>query len=127
VEAYHTLRTNLKLTLLKDKSNVVAFTSAGIGEGKTISASNFALAAAQSGLKTLLVEADLRPAVHTQVIRYSQGPGFSDCLIGVKKWKETLRGTTDIIMSELSADIILHYPGIENLRIMTSGPFRRIR
>jgi len=43
----------------------VAFTSAGIGEGKTISASNFALAAAQSGLKTLLVEADLRrPSIH---------------------------------------------------------------
>lgn len=122
VESYHTLRTNLKLTLLKEKSNIISFTSAGIGEGKTISASNFALAAAQSGLKTLLVEADLRrPSIH-RIFGLPRDPGFSDCLIGVKKWQETLRGTTDIIMSELSTDMILQYPGIENLRIMTSGP-----
>lgn len=122
VEAYHTLRTNLKFMLPKDKTNVISFSSAGIGEGKTLTASNFALAAAQSGIKTLLVEIDLRlPTLH-KIFGLTRDPGFSDCLIGTKKWNEVLRGTTDFIMSELTMEKILKYPGIENLRLITSGP-----
>ncbi|MFH1367762.1 MAG: polysaccharide biosynthesis tyrosine autokinase [Elusimicrobiota bacterium] len=122
VEAYHTLRTNLKFALPKEKGNILAFVSAGISEGKTISAANYALAAAQSGIKTLLIEADLRrPTIH-RIFGLPRDPGFSDCLIGMKRWTEVTRGMTDFVMSELSAEVIIQYPGIENLGIITSGP-----
>lgn len=121
-EAYHTLRTNLKFAMPKAKGNIIAFVSSGISEGKTISAANFALASAQSGLKTLLVEADLRrPSIH-KIFGLTRDPGYSDCLIGTKKWRDVARGTTDFLMSELSTEAVLQYPGIENLRIITSGP-----
>jgi tyrosine-protein kinase Etk/Wzc len=122
VESYHTLRTNLKFTLPKARGNIIAITSAGIGEGKTLTAANFGLAAAQSGIKTLLVEADLRmPSVH-KVFGLPRDPGFSDCLIGTRKWTSVVRGTTDFLMSGMGMEKILQSPGIENLHLVTSGP-----
>jgi len=124
VEAYHTLMTNLKFVKGAhggSTGKIVLFTSAGIGEGKTITSSNFALAAAQSGLKTILVEADLRrPSLHW-IFGLSRGSGFSDCIIGSRNWRDAIKGTTDLIMGDVGADKILHYPGIENLSLMTSG------
>ncbi|MBN1622142.1 MAG: polysaccharide biosynthesis tyrosine autokinase [Endomicrobiales bacterium] len=122
VEAYHTLRTNLKLTLLKESGKIVALTSAGISEGKTITASNFALASAQSGIKTLLIETDLRrPSLHS-IFGLTRGPGFTDCIIGTKNWNEVIRGTTDFLLSDMGTEKILKTPGIENLSLITSGP-----
>ena len=122
VEAYHTLRTNLKLTFLKDTGKVIGFTSAGISEGKTLTASNFALAAAQSGIKTLLVESDFRrPTVHW-LFGINRNPGFSDCIMGTKRWPEVVRTTTDFLMSDFGTEKILSIPGIENLSLITSGP-----
>ncbi|MHB9156103.1 MAG: CpsD/CapB family tyrosine-protein kinase, partial [Endomicrobiales bacterium] len=118
------LRTNLKFSTQGStgRGKIIAFTSAGIGEGKTITASNFALASAQSGIKTLLVEVDLRrPNIH-RVFGLPRDPGITGCLMGIKKWQEVARGTTDFVMSELAMDKILHSPGIENLKIITSGP-----
>ena len=122
VEAYHTLRTNLTFSLLKKTGNIIAFTSAGIGEGKTVTSSNFALAAAQSGIKTLLVEADLRRPILHRIFGLKRDPGFTDCLIGTRKWQDVARGTTDFLMSELNMEKILQFPGIENLKVITSGP-----
>ena len=124
VEAYHTLMTNMKFVKGDGGSagkKVILFTSAGIGEGKTITSSNFGLAAAQSGLKTIIVEADLRrPSLHW-IFGLQRGPGFSDCIIGSKNWRNSTKGITDFIMSDMGADRILHYPGIENLSLLTSG------
>lgn len=125
VESYHTLRTNLKFSF-KDQQpsqgTVISFTSAGIGEGKTITASNFALAAAQSGIKTLLIEADLRrPSLHW-LFGVNRAPGLSDCILGTRTWESVIKGTTDFLMGSLGTDKILQYTGIENLSLMTSGP-----
>jgi tyrosine-protein kinase Etk/Wzc len=122
VEAYHTLRTNLKLSIMKEPGKTLAFTSAGIGEGKTLTSSNFALAAAQSGIKTLLLEADLRrPSLHW-LFGLNRGPGFTDCIIGTRKWQDVVKTTTDLLMSDIGTEKILAIPGIENLSIITSGP-----
>jgi polysaccharide biosynthesis transport protein len=116
--------TNLKFVKTStsgQKGKIILLTSAGIGEGKTITSSNFGLAAAQSGLKTIIVEADLRrPSLHW-IFGLQRGPGFSDCIIGTRNWKDTVKGTTDFIMNDMGADKILHYPGIENLNLLTSG------
>jgi len=124
VEAYHTLMTNMKF-LKGDNSKMgnktILFTSAGIGEGKTITSSNFGLSAAQSGLRTLIVEADLRrPSLHW-IFGLQRGPGFSDCIIGSRNWRDVVKSTTDFLMSDIGMEKILHYPGIENLHLLTSG------
>lgn len=122
-ESYHTLRTNMKYALRSvTDTPAIAFSSAAMDEGKTLTASNFAIAAAESGIKTLLLESDLRmPSVH-KVFGLPRDPGFSDCLIGKKHWRDVVRTTTDFVMSNLATDKFLHMPGIENLNVITSGP-----
>lgn len=64
-EGFRTLRASLSLTPRGDKLKVTAFTSTVPSEGKSLCASNFAIVTAQSGHRTLLVDADLRrPSVH---------------------------------------------------------------
>ena len=59
-ESFRTLRSALTQIGPRDQQRVVLFTSALPGEGKSLVAVNAAIAFAQQGLKTLLVEADLR-------------------------------------------------------------------
>ena len=59
-ESFRTLRSALTQIGPRDQQQVFLFTSALPGEGKSLVAVNAAVAFAQQGLKTLLVEADLR-------------------------------------------------------------------
>ncbi|MBE7158296.1 MAG: hypothetical protein INR62_07655, partial [Rhodospirillales bacterium] len=59
-ESFRTLRSALTQIGPRDEQRVFLFTSALPGEGKSLIAVNAAIAFAQQGLKTLLVEADLR-------------------------------------------------------------------
>ncbi len=59
-ESFRTLRSALTHLGPRDEQRVILFTSALPGEGKSLVAVNAAIAFAQQGLKTLLVEADLR-------------------------------------------------------------------
>ena len=59
-ESFRTLRSALTQISPRDEPRVFLFTSALPGEGKSLVAVNAAVAFAQQGLKTLLVEADLR-------------------------------------------------------------------
>jgi capsular exopolysaccharide synthesis family protein len=124
VESYHIFQTNLKLNQVASPQGggkVIVFTSSGIGEGKTITTSNFALVSAQSGIKTLLIEADLRrPSLH-KLFGVPRGPGFSDCIYGTNDWRSALRKTTDFIVGNLGMEKMLNYPGIENLSLLTAG------
>lgn len=64
-EGFRTLRAAISLAKNADKLRVLAFTSTIPSEGKSLVASNFAIVTSQTGLKTLLVDADLRrPSVH---------------------------------------------------------------
>ena len=58
-ESFRTLRTALEL-LAGDAKQVILFTSAVPAEGKSVCAGNTAVAFAQLGMKTLLIDADLR-------------------------------------------------------------------
>ncbi len=59
-EAYATLRAHLDSPAYQSYSRVVLVTSSASGEGKTITAANLAIAFAQSGRRTLLIDFDLR-------------------------------------------------------------------
>lgn len=73
LEFYERLRTNLRR--IGDRpAKVVLLTSAASGEGKTFSAYNLAIAAARSGKRTLLIEADLRSASSVESLRIAADP-----------------------------------------------------
>jgi len=79
-EAYRQLRTNLQSSLNGGLSNVVLITSPGVGEGKSTTAANLAVALAKAGRRTLLLDADLRrPQVHNFASR-SLEPGLYQIL-----------------------------------------------
>jgi succinoglycan biosynthesis transport protein ExoP len=64
-EGFRTIRATISLTHKPDKFRTLAVTSTIPSEGKSLVASNLAIVTAQTGLKTLLVDADLRrPSVH---------------------------------------------------------------
>jgi capsular exopolysaccharide synthesis family protein len=94
-EAFRTLRA--ALTTLGDANTrrVFLFTSAMPSEGKTFCSINFSASLAQVGLKTLLIDADMRcPAVETGVEGQSSNtPGLTDYLLGQKSLSEVIRPT----------------------------------
>jgi non-specific protein-tyrosine kinase len=105
-ESFRALRTNLEFTGIDAPVTTILVTSAMPREGKTTVATNLAVAFAQAGHRTVLVDADLRrPEVHKF---------FS---------LDNRRGLTSILRSDDVgiADVAL---GTEdaNLRIVTSGP-----
>jgi capsular exopolysaccharide synthesis family protein len=79
-EAYRQLRTNLQSSLNGGLSKVVLITSPGVGEGKSTTAANLAVALAKAGRRTLLLDADMRrPQIHNFASR-SLEPGLYQIL-----------------------------------------------
>lgn len=79
-ESFRTLRCALTLLKPKHEHQVVLFTSAVPGEGKSLTAANTAVAFAQQGLSTLLMEADLRrPSLTSKLLGTdAKLPGLGD-------------------------------------------------
>ncbi len=79
-EAYRTLRTNLQFSDVSDNVGTIMLTSSGPREGKSTTVANIAVTTAQMGLKTLVVDADLRrPTIH-MIFGLHREPGLSDIL-----------------------------------------------
>ena len=82
VESINQLYVNLALTHHEHPIKVVVFTSALPGEGKSLSAINFALVGASRGQRVLLIDADLRCGVVSSVMGIRHAPGFAEVLAG---------------------------------------------
>lgn len=121
-EAYRALRTNIQFSVTgRGDFKTLMFTSAGLGEGKTTTIVNVALALAQDGKRVLLVDADLRrPVVHAR-FGLQREPGLSEVLTGSVQWKEAVRTVTDLMIGSLGVDRVMSAPGLDNLHILTSG------
>ena len=80
-ESYKTARTNIAYSIVKKGCKKIAFTSAGKGEGKTVTAINVATALAQQvDTRVLVVECDLRrPHIHS-ALKLSPAPGITNYL-----------------------------------------------
>ena len=104
-EAYRSLRTNLQFASVDGHIKSAVITSSAPREGKTLTASNLAIIEAQAGLKTLLLDTDLRrPMIHN-LFNLDKENGISRVLTGEIKLDEAIKKTE-----------------IENLYIITSGP-----
>ena len=93
VEALRTIRTNLIFAAAEEGARVIAVTSTGPGEGKTLVSSNLGIGLAQTGLRVLLIDADLRrPRLHVAFDQKSE-PGLSNVLVGEAKVSAAVRRT----------------------------------
>ncbi len=81
-ESIRNLRATLALIGKEDQRKTILFTSALPSEGKTFTVSNYAVSLAQQGLKTLLIDADLRrPAVHLRFQLPNNSPGLVEHVV----------------------------------------------
>jgi polysaccharide biosynthesis transport protein len=84
-------------------------------------AANLAIAMAEGGLKTLLMETDLRKPTIFRMFGIESTPGITDYLLGNYELSEVVRTVTDIMMGKMNIDKIMLTPGIDNLHIITCG------
>jgi len=92
-EAYRNLRTALLLSRAGGPPQVTMITSATSREGKTVTAVNTAVMLAQSGARTLLIDADLRrPRCH-RVLTVDNQLGLTEVLTGSRELGEVVRRT----------------------------------
>jgi capsular exopolysaccharide synthesis family protein len=104
-EAIRSLRTNLEFAAVDEPINTILITSGTPGDGKSTLAANFAWVVAQSGKKTLLLDADMRrPSIHK----------FFDL--------SNRLGLSDLIRSKNSMDQLINpVKSQPNLSVITSG------
>jgi len=86
-ERYQGLRLKIEQMRQNSPLKVIAITSPGAGDGKTVTSINLAgVLARESDAKVLLIDADLRrSSVSTQLAITPGSPGFADLLAGSKK------------------------------------------
>ena len=79
-ESYRSLRTNLHFCSVDHPIHSLVVTSSAPGEGKTTTSANLAIAFAELGKKTLILDADLRKPKQHKLFQIQQKPGLSDYL-----------------------------------------------
>ena len=93
LESIDATRTMLVHAARTGAHQVVLITSAVGGEGKTSLASHLATSLARSGLRTLLIDADLRsPTIH-RLFSQPLGAGLSEILRGEVEWADVIAAT----------------------------------
>jgi capsular exopolysaccharide synthesis family protein len=103
-ESFRTLRASLGLLGKKEDHRTLLFTSALASEGKTFVSGNYAVSLAQQGVKTLLIDTDLRvPAVHQ--------------FFGL----ENQRGLVDHVAHGLPLEKVIQTNVVSNLDVITTG------
>ena len=120
-ESFRSLRTNIQFSALDKNIKSIVLTSASPLEGKTSVAANLAIAMAQAGSKTLLLDTDLRKPTLNRIFGLDASPGVTELLLSNYDFSETVKTVTDIMMGKLSMDKIMLTPGVDNLHILTCG------
>ncbi len=93
-EAIRAIRTAVIFSSPDEKSRSLLVTSTSPHEGKTLVASNLAVALAQAGQRTLVIDADMRrPRMH-EVFEYAQEPGLSNVLVADNDLSTAIRQTS---------------------------------
>jgi len=103
-EAFRVLGTNIQFLEVDRPSKIITITSPLPGDGKSTTAVNIAITMAQSGVRTVLVEADLRRPKIADYLRL-----------------EAAVGLTTVLRGQLGVDDVLQPWGSSGLCVVTSG------
>jgi succinoglycan biosynthesis transport protein ExoP len=93
VEAFREVRLNVAHAHGTAGPLVVTITSPGVGDGKSFVASNLALAFADQGYRTLLIDGDIRRGGLHRLFERSRKPGLTDYLSGKVSREEVVQQT----------------------------------
>lgn len=104
-EAFRSLRTNLQFVDVANPPKSIVVTSSLPGEGKSTTAANLALSLAETGLKVVVIEGDLR---RPRLLDYL---GFEGSV-----------GLTDVLVGRVEVDDVLQPFGRTGLRLLGAGP-----
>ena len=105
-EAYRSLRTSVQYHGVDHSIGCLQVTSPAASDGKTTTAVNLAVVLAQSGLRMVVVDCDLRrPSIH-RFFGLSPEVGLTSVVVG--------RATLSAALQPV--------PGVPNLSVLTSGP-----
>ncbi len=89
-ESIRTLRTSILLGDLDRRYRSLLVTSASPGEGKSTTAAHLAIAHAEQGQRTLLIDGDMRrPSVHRR-FNLSANLGLTNVLLGEVSWRSAV-------------------------------------
>ena len=104
-ESFNTLRTNVIYAAAAAKNPIFAVTSDIAAVGKTVVASNLAIALSGLGKKVLLVECDMRCPTFSKLFKIKSEQGLSELLAGI---------------ADKTADVAVNYNG-STLDILLCG------
>jgi len=105
-ESYRSIRTNVYQLLKENYGRIILITSPGAGEGKSTTSVNLAIAMARKGVKTLLMDCDLRkPVLDILLTSAQRKTGLTYHLSQDADWQSSIIPTTQ-----------------EDLDLMPSGP-----
>lgn len=91
LEAFRTLRSNLRFFMVDNELGTILVTSPLPREGKSVTSVNLALSLAMSGSRVILVEADLRRPMLQTYLGLKGSAGFSDLLSGTRTVSEVVQ------------------------------------
>ncbi|GGA98317.1 polysaccharide biosynthesis tyrosine autokinase [Macrococcus hajekii] len=104
-EQYRTIRTNIIFSAVDKEMKTILLTSGAPNAGKSTTAANVAIAFAQTGKKTLLIDCDLRRPTMHYTFETTNTNGLSSAIVN------------DINIQEL-----IELTDIHNLHLLTAGP-----
>ena len=106
-EAYRTIRTAVFFGVPKGQARTILVTSPSPSDGKTTMVSNLAIAIAQAGQKTLIVDADFRKPMQHNIF------GFTN---------DIEKGLSSVLAGQISIEDAVRHCPTEGLDLLTSGP-----
>ncbi|HLS10215.1 CpsD/CapB family tyrosine-protein kinase [Lentibacillus sp.] len=104
-EQYRTVRTNIQFSSVDNLLQAILVTSAGPGDGKSMTTANLAVVYAQQGKRVLLIDADMRKPTMHYTFRLDNLKGLSNVLVGESPLTETIAPSD-----------------VDNLDVLSCGP-----